>query len=362
MIRNYKHVVVFILILAMTFTFTACGGDKNESDGGDILATVKDTEITDKQVDGYSSYYSLLSLSTPKSQLQEEEQTYLKGIMLNFAVEVEVLKQHFEAEGTEVLPDDYDDQFEKYKETLKSQGESIDEQLKEEGIGDETLEFFFAAQFYTQKYMDGIDNETPVTDADIKTYYEENKDQLVSPSQIKVSHILVEDDKHSDAGRTSIEAIKADIDSGEATFAEMAKKYNTDATKDTGGDLGWMDANSNFVQEFKDAALALKEVNEMSDVVETQFGYHLILLTDKKKEHQKTLKEATADIKATLEEQNYAAGIEALKNEMKVKYTKAGNKALGVDTGTGTGDGTTSGGATTTTDGAAKNTSGGATE
>ncbi len=262
------------------------------------------TDITSDQVNGYTSLYSRLSLYTPKSQLPKEQLSYLKGLMLNFAIEVQTLKQHYEKEGTEVLPKDYDKQFKDYKaqydSALKEQGETAQKDFEKDGITDATLEFFFSAQFYTSKYMKDIDKENPVTDKEIKTYYDENKDMLVSPAQIRASHILVEDAKHTEAGRTSIEAIKAKIDSGKSTFAEMAKENNPDSTAQTGGDLGWF-GKGQMVPEFENAAFALKK-NEMSDVVETQYGYHLILLTDKKAEHQKTLKEATAEIKATLEQ------------------------------------------------------------
>ncbi len=323
--KKFKLITTFILITAMLFVFTACGG-KNE-----VLATVGDTEITQEQLDGYVSYYSLLSLSTTQDQLGEQELAYLQGIMLNFATEVDLLKQHYKDEGVNVLPDDYDDQFTKYKETLMSQGEDMASQLSDQGITDEVLEFFFSAQFYTKQFMDDIDKEDPVTDDETEKYYNEHKDEFVSPAQIEVSHILIKDEKHTDAGKTSIEAIKTQIDDGKS-FEAMAKKYSEDGSAASGGALGWIDQDTNFVQEFKDAAFALDE-GEMSGVVETEFGYHLIKVTDTKAKQQKTYKQSKDEIKALLEEENYAAGIESLKKEIGVKYTDAGNAIINAGTG-----------------------------
>jgi len=334
--KSFKNITAFILIISMLFVFTSCGGDTT-------LAKIKDNEVTQEQLDGYVNFYSLLSLSTSSKELGEEELAYLKRIILGFAVEVEVLKKHYEDADEGVLPDDYDDQFAEYKQNLFAQGEGIEERLSEEGIGNDTLEFFFNAQFYTKRFMDDIDKEDPVTDDQIETYYNDNKDTLSSPAQIRARHILVQDDQLSEEGRTSIEAIKTKIENGDATFEEMAEEYNSDATAEVGGDLGWFSQDGSMVKEFEDAAFALEEKGDMSDVVETQFGYHLILLTDKKAEHQKTLKEARDEIKHILEEQRYQEGIESLKNEIGVEYTDAGKEIMGMDENTDTEDGTVGG-------------------
>lgn len=318
--KTIKKTTIFILILAMLLAFTACGGDDA------TLATIKDTKITEGQLDSYASYYSLLSLSTPFKELGENEQAYLKGVILNFAVEVDLLKEHYKEEGVKILPDDYDDQFKKYKETLFSQSEDMQSQLSNAGIDNDTLEFFYSAQFYTKQFMEDIDKEDPVSDDEIEKYYNEHKEEFVSPAQIKVSHILVKDEEHTDAGKTSIEAIKTKIDKG-ASFSDTAKKYSEDGSASNGGDLGWINKDTSFVQEFKDAAFALKK-GEMSGVVESEFGYHLIKVTDTEKEHQKTYKESKDEVKALLEEENYAAGIESLKKEIGVEYTKEGEEIL----------------------------------
>ena len=318
---NFKKVITFMLILSMVFTMAACGGEDSTA-----LARIGDTEITQKQVDGYSGYYSLLTLSTPKKNLGEDQLKYLNGIVLNFAIEVEVLKKHFEKEKVNVLPDDYDDQFSKYKEELFSQGEDMQKQLSDQGIDNDVLEFYFSAQFYTKTYMEDIDKQDPVTEDEIEAYYNQHKDEFVSPSQIKVSHILVKDEQHSDAGKTSIEAIKAEIEGGK-DFAEAAKEHSDDGSAQSGGDLGWIDQNTNFVQEFKDAAFALNK-GEMSDVVESEYGFHLIKVNGKKKEQQQTLKQAHDQVESILKEENYAAGIESLKNEFDVKYTKEGEELI----------------------------------
>lgn len=320
---NFKRITVFTLVIAIVFAMTACGG------GSTVLAKVGDTEITQEQINGYTSYYVLTTYSQSKSELGEENVKYMNGLLLNFAIEVEVLIQHYEKEGVKVLSDDYDDEFKSYKETLLSQGENIQTQLDNEGIDDETLDFFYRSQFYTKKFMEDIDKEDPASEEDIEAYYNDHKDEFVSPAQIQASHILVADENHSAESKAKIDDIKAKIESGESTFEEMADEHNTDSTKGNGGDLGWF-GKGEMVQEFEDAAFALKK-GELSDPVETQYGYHLIKVTGIEKEHQKTLKEAHNEVEEAIQQEKYGEGIESLKNEFKVEYTKEGNELLGKD-------------------------------
>ncbi|MBB5354397.1 foldase protein PrsA [Anoxybacillus mongoliensis] len=107
-----------------------------------------------------------------------------------------------------------------------------------------------------------------VSDEELKKYYNEYK------PRVKASHILVEDEK-------TAKEIKAKLEKGE-DFAKLAKEYSKDTgSAQKGGDLGWFGPGK-MVEEFEKAAYALN-VGEISDPVKTQFGYHIIKVTDKEK-------------------------------------------------------------------------------
>lgn len=107
-----------------------------------------------------------------------------------------------------------------------------------------------------------------VSDEELKKYYNEYK------PKVKASHILVDDEK-------TAKEIKAKLEKGE-DFAKLAKEYSKDTgSAQNGGDLGWFGPGK-MVEEFEKAAYALK-VGEVSDPVKTQFGYHIIKVTDKEK-------------------------------------------------------------------------------
>jgi foldase protein PrsA len=89
---------------------------------------------------------------------------------------------------------------------------------------------------------------------------------------------LVGDSTYADADRQLAEEIREKIASGQETFEDMALEYGTDGTRDAGGDLGYA-VRSAYVPEFSDVAFVIPQ-DEISDVVESQFGFHVLKVTD----------------------------------------------------------------------------------
>lgn len=132
---------------------------------------------------------------------------------------------------------------------------------------------------YAQVMQQRLMNEK-VSDNDLKARYEHMKaDMLAHDTQYKTSHILVKDEK------TANEVIQK-LKKG-AKFATLAKKYSTDTgSKVNGGDLGWSDGSS-YAVEFTAAMKALQKGKYTEQPVKTNFGYHVILLVDTKKNNNK---------------------------------------------------------------------------
>jgi peptidyl-prolyl cis-trans isomerase D len=146
--------------------------------------------------------------------------------------------------------------------------------------------------------LDAIRAKIVVSQADIEHAYNENINQYETPEQIRASHILLKTEGKDDAevkGRA--EALLKQAKAG-ADFAELAKKNSEDeATAPNGGDLDFF-GRGKMVPEFDQVAFALKP-GEISDLVKTQFGYHIIKLVDKKEGTTRTL----ADVKQQLTDQ-----------------------------------------------------------
>jgi peptidyl-prolyl cis-trans isomerase C len=124
-----------------------------------------------------------------------------------------------------------------------------------------------------------------VTDEEVKKFYDENKDKLFKrPEQVRASHILCGVDpkatkEEKDKAKAKAEELLKEVKAGK-DFAELAKANSTCPSKEKGGDLGFF-SKGQMVPAFESAAFALKP-GEVSNVVETQFGYHIIKLTEKK--------------------------------------------------------------------------------
>ncbi|MCH6265275.1 MULTISPECIES: peptidylprolyl isomerase [Neobacillus] len=152
-----------------------------------------------------------------------------------------------------------------------------------------------------------------ITDKELKDYYDNYQ------PEIKARHILVADE-------ATANTVKQKLDGG-AKFEDVAKEYSTDkASAQNGGDLGWF-GTGKMDPDFEKAAYALK-VNEISAPVKTQFGYHIIQVTDKKE--KKSYDEMKKDIEYQVKSQKLTTDVinKAMERELKDANVKINDKDL----------------------------------
>ena len=153
-----------------------------------------------------------------------------------------------------------------------------------------------------------IDVDIDVSEDELNQAYDDYVAQQAEFEERQASHILIEvnDERSSDEAKTLAEEITAKAKSGES-FSDLAKTHSDDiGSKNVGGDLGF-NTRGGFVTEFDDV-LFVMEKNEISAPVETEFGFHIILLQDVRSPEIASLAEKTDEIKAELK----ASQIEAL--------------------------------------------------
>ena len=141
------------------------------------------------------------------------------------------------------------------------------------------------SHFALQKALD----EIKISDEEIKKYYDEHKAEFVVPESIRASHILV-------ASEDKAKEIVKEIKDGKITFEAAAVEYSSCPSKEASGDLGFF-GKGQMVPEFENAAFALKKDGDMSDPVQSQFGWHIIRLTERKDSTQKPLDEVKEQIR-----------------------------------------------------------------
>ncbi|MGA6924289.1 MAG: peptidylprolyl isomerase [Desulfosarcina sp.] len=158
-----------------------------------------------------------------------------------------------------------------------------------------------------------------VSDQEVRSYYDEHPDQFRQPEQVKASHILIQLPQNADAAKkaealATIQALKARIDNGE-NFAVLAQEYSQCPSKEKGGDLGLF-GREQMVAPFSEAAFAL-EPGQTSDVVQTQFGYHLIRVTERQTEQTLAFNDVKESISGHLRQEQEKKRIDAYLEKLK---------------------------------------------
>lgn len=146
---------------------------------------------------------------------------------------------------------------------------------------------------------------------ELKAYFENNKSQFATPEKVKAKHILVDQEE-------TAKKVKDEIENG-LVFSEAALKYSTCPSKERGGDLGYFEKGK-MVPEFEAAAFELKE-NELSELVKTQFGYHLIMVEDKIPGGQQEFKDVINEVKQKVLEQKQGVVYENTLKTLRKKYS-----------------------------------------
>jgi peptidyl-prolyl cis-trans isomerase D len=166
-----------------------------------------------------------------------------------------------------------------------------------------------------------------VSDADVQAYYNQHKDQYQVKDQVKVRHILIAVPAGSDSKKDADAKAKADDllkqIKGGANFADLAQKNSDDpGSKVQGGELGWLD-RGRTVPEFDKVAFSLPP-GQTSDVIKTQFGYHILQVEDKKTAHLRPLDEVKGEIIPVLEQQRIGAAEQTFASQLASDAKKNG--------------------------------------
>jgi peptidyl-prolyl cis-trans isomerase D len=174
---------------------------------------------------------------------------------------------------------------------------------------------------YAMIDLEGIRQRTAISPQDIQKYYEDNRQQYSSPEQVQASHILLKTEGKDDAAvKKQAEDLLAQVKGG-ADFAALAKKSSEDEVSAAkGGDLGFFDRGA-MVKEFDDVAFALPP-GQISDLVKSQFGYHIIKGGEKKPATESSVDQVRTQIEDTLKSERAQQEAERIVSELAGKLPK----------------------------------------
>jgi peptidyl-prolyl cis-trans isomerase D len=166
-----------------------------------------------------------------------------------------------------------------------------------------------------------IQQRTNVSAQEVQRYYDDNQQQYATPEQVRASHILLKTEGKDDAAvKKQADDLLAKVKGG-ADFAALATKFSEDEVSAAkAGDLDFFGRGA-MVKEFDDVAFTLKP-GETSDVVKTQFGYHIIRVMEKKPASTRSLEESKVQIEEILKSERAQKEAERISNELAGKLTK----------------------------------------
>ena len=245
-------------------------------------------------------------------------------------VSIEIAKAYAQEHDITVSDKEVDQELAKLKEQVGDQArasgqdvsdqEAYEQALKQNNITEDQLRQDIRENLPVQKVQQRVAGDAEPSDKEIQKFYEQNKEaQFTTPEQRCVRHILFNKDQKEKA-----EDIKQQLEDG-GDFAKLAKENSQDpGSAAQGGDLGCL-GTGETVPEFEQAAFGA-ERGEIVGPVQTEFGYHILQVTDVKPEQTRSLQEVESQIRAQLasEKQSEAFNkwIEEQKNKRDVKYLK----------------------------------------
>lgn len=269
-------VPVFILVFAVM----SCSKEKAVSAAGNegikdphVVAMVGDEKIMDADIDAFLT--QMPDQARARYASPEGKREFVSSL-----AEIKLMAQEAKKRGMDKTPD------------MKRKLDFIDSQILARGLAEAEVE------------------KITINEADVTKFYNDNKDKFAMGPKVKVRHILV-------GAEPEAKAILAQLKKG-ADFSTLAKEKSKCPSSQKGGDLGWA-TKGMMVPEFENAAFSLKK-GEMSGVVKTSFGYHIIMCDDVQAGKQMELSEAKPAIERQMKGEKSEATIKTLIEEAKKNY------------------------------------------
>lgn len=276
---------------------------------GEVVAVIEGQEVTMTELDEYAGTQQLIqqlyqtnaqftqllfSSDSGQALLNEYRKTKLDQMILE-----KLMMNEIEKRGITLTDERKNELFDTQVQVILTQNQLTEEQLlealKQQGLSslEEYKQVFFQQNesiMLLDQLQKRVTKDVTVDEATAKTYYDEHPEQFKTAESVHARHILLETEEEA-------KALLKELKNG-ADFAEMAKKHSTGPSGPNGGDLGYF-ARGDMVAPFEEAAFALQP-GEISDVVETKFGFHLIKVEDAQPESMVTFEEAKDQIREVL--------------------------------------------------------------
>jgi peptidyl-prolyl cis-trans isomerase C len=322
--RHHRQGLLFLLFIAWAgIAFNAAAEEKAAE--SKAVATVNGSTITlgdfnrtVKAMEGRTSQPGQAGGGAPDRSKMEQQ-------ALDNLIKMELLYQEAKRVGITVSDDEIASNLETLRKRFTLQ-EAFDTWLKRNGLTEDLVKEQMRRGLMIKKFtLEKIMPKITIRDEELKTFYDNNQNAFREPEQVHAAHILVKvdpkaDEKQKAEARKRIEEILKRVQAG-ADFRALAQEVSDSPDKEKGGDLGYF-RRGQMVKPFEDAAFKLKP-GEVSDVVETQFGYHIIKVFERRPEGMPTYVEVKDRIELMFRQERLQAEVnreaENLRKQAKVE-------------------------------------------
>ncbi len=294
-----------------------------------VIATGKGFEITSSQLNDAYLHYNASVVSRGHT-IPEEQRGVVRSNLLQHLILTKILTQKATADEKAKVMKLVNDSIDEARKKAPSP-EAFDAEIKASGmtlqqVRDQAGEEQLCRTVLQRETTNGI----IITDAAVKKFYDDNPSKFEVPEQVRVSHILVSTldpltqrplpPDQIKAREQLAKDLKARADKGE-DFAKLVKQYSEDpGSKDKGGEYTF--PRGRMVPKFEAAAFSLK-TNQISEIVETQYGYHIIKLLEKFPAKHEKFNEVEAKIKDYLVQKKAQDGMPAYLDKIKAEFNVA---------------------------------------
>jgi len=319
-----------LLIVLTLITLASPAGAGESQSAEQKVAVVNGTVINQAEFDSEMTRV-LERLQRTGRFPNDLERSKIKKQVLENLIARELLYQESQKKGIKVDQKEIDEQLTALKGRFPSEVE-FKNALGTMNLTEANLRFQFERDLAIRKLLDDqIGGKSVVSEKESRAYYDGNLESFKKPEQVRASHILIKVDPGADEAkkaeaRTKIESVQAKLKNGE-DFGALAKEYSEGPSGPKGGDLGFF-GRGQMVKPFEETAFSMKP-GQVSGMVETRFGYHLIMVSERTPESTLSYEQVKDRLEQYLKQQKVqeeiAAYVETLKSKAKIeRFVKEG--------------------------------------
>jgi peptidyl-prolyl cis-trans isomerase C len=312
-----RFTVIMLLMLALVGS-TAASAEKDPLPGK--IATVNGAVITrqafDREMSMIQQRQARSGQPLERSMLMKWQDKILEGLIEN-----ELLYQESQKAGVKAAPDLVDNQLNEIKKRFPDD-KAYEKALTDMGFSEAELRSRIEKQQSIRQWIEkNFLEKITISEEETKAYYDAHPEMFIQPESVRARHILIKvdpkgGDKEKAAARKKIEEIQKKLKDG-GDFEALAKEFSDDPSRDKGGDLGYF-TKGRMVKPFEEAAFSL-QVGQVSPIVETTYGYHLILVLDRKPESKTSYQDAKERIQQVLRNEKVRTQLRAHIDDLKAK-------------------------------------------